>query len=60
MRERIALKDGWNFYKNMVSGFDAIAPGGELVTLPHTWNAEDGQDGETIITVGPAGISGKL
>jgi len=45
MRERIALKDGWNFYKNMVSGCDAIAPDGELITLPHTWNAEDGQDG---------------
>ena len=35
-RTIIALNDGWKFEKNGIS---------TAVSLPHTWNAEDGQDG---------------
>ena len=38
MRNIIALTDGWRFGRSR----DAA---GESVTLPHTWNAVDGQDG---------------
>ncbi|MBQ6565265.1 MAG: glycoside hydrolase family 2 protein [Clostridia bacterium] len=38
MRKILTLKDGWQFAK----GRDAAR---ESVTLPHTWNAADGQDG---------------
>ena len=37
MRERTYLKEEWVFY-----GPDGVA---EMVDLPHTWNAKDGQDG---------------
>ena len=39
MRNTILLEKGWTFYKNLQSET------GEAVTLPHTWNAVDGQDG---------------
>lgn len=39
MRKSVLLNRGWIFYKNPDGGY------GEPVTLPHTWNAEDGQDG---------------
>ena len=39
MRNTILLEKGWTFYKNPQSET------GEAVTLPHTWNAVDGQDG---------------
>lgn len=41
MRTILSLNDNWTFFK-------APHPGnvkGESVTLPHTWNAADGQDG---------------
>lgn len=38
MRHEIILNQGWSFYKT------EHAPA-ETVTLPHTWNAIDGQDG---------------
>ncbi len=38
MRHEILLDKNWSFYKNK-----AAQP--ESVTLPHTWNAVDGQDG---------------
>ena len=38
MRHEIILNQGWSFYKT------ERAPA-EAVTLPHTWNAIDGQDG---------------
>ena len=41
MRNTILLEKGWTFYKNPQSET------GEAVTLPHTWNAVDGQDGGT-------------
>ena len=37
MRKIIPFNDGWSFAK---PGEEAVA-----VTLPHTWNAIDGQDG---------------
>ena len=39
MRQATVLDKNWIFYKNPDSGE------GENVTLPHTWNAVDGQDG---------------
>ncbi len=39
MRKKISLNDNWMFSKKE-SGEDAVP-----VMLPHTWNAEDGQDG---------------
>ena len=43
MRKIISLNEGWLFAKdkNDVS----LATEGVVVNLPHTWNAEDGQDG---------------
>ena len=38
MRQEILLDKGWSFYKP-----EAARP--ETVSLPHTWNAVDGQDG---------------
>lgn len=44
MRKVIALDTGWYFRKN--EGCSALTlQYGEAVTLPHTWNATDGQDG---------------
>ena len=39
MRKIILLDKNWTFYKNPDS------TQGEEVSLPHTWNAVDGQDG---------------
>ena len=41
MRTVIALKDNWRFTKNF-GRHDAVT---ETVSLPHSWNAIDGQDG---------------
>ena len=47
MREIRILKDGWRFIKTAESAEAALAAAGrgEAVSLPHTWNAVDGQDG---------------
>ncbi len=43
MRTKLSLNEGWSFWKDCR---DITArEGGESVTLPHTWNALDGQDG---------------
>ena len=39
MRQTVLLDRNWTFYKNPDSAK------GQEVTLPHTWNAVDGQDG---------------
>lgn len=39
MRQIVLLDKNWTFYKNPDSAK------GQEVTLPHTWNAIDGQDG---------------
>ena len=47
MRKITALTDGWRFLKAAIPVETAMqyAPQGEAVTIPHTWNAIDGQDG---------------
>ena len=47
MRKIQVLKKGWRFLKNASSAENAAvaADQGVPVSLPHTWNAEDGQDG---------------
>ena len=47
MRKITTLSEGWQFLKADVPADAAVnwAERGERVTLPHTWNAVDGQDG---------------
>lgn len=50
MRERIKCMDGWRFIREDVgvraASYRVVdAAFGETVSLPHTWNAVDGQDG---------------
>ena len=47
MRTITTLTEGWRFLKAAVPAETALnwAARGEEVTLPHTWNAVDGQDG---------------
>lgn len=45
MRNRTVFNEGWNFVKHAENAEDACEQKGTPVTLPHTWNAEDGQDG---------------
>ena len=47
MRKITVLKDGWKFLKADIPCETAMeyAAQGETVSLPHTWNAVDGQDG---------------
>ena len=45
MRKIIPLNDNWKFVKKAVDVWEAVGAQGESVTLPHTWNAVDGQDG---------------
>lgn len=44
MRKIVAWNEGWSFYKGVADPSLATSAG-EAVTLPHTWNATDGQDG---------------
>ena len=45
MRKKILINGNWKFTKENVN-LDALGQAlGEKVSLPHTWNAEDGQDG---------------
>ncbi|MDD4683271.1 MAG: glycoside hydrolase family 2 TIM barrel-domain containing protein [Eubacteriales bacterium] len=45
MRQVVNLRDGWVFIKQAGSYDEAIHAAGEKISLPHTWNAIDGQDG---------------
>ena len=47
MRKTVRINEGWRFLKAAMPPAAAIrfAEQGEAVTLPHTWNAVDGQDG---------------
>ncbi len=45
MRNRITLNDNWKFIKSAASATEAALLSGEKISLPHTWNAKDGQDG---------------
>ena len=44
MRKILNLNQGWYFHKN-VAAVPTRPADGELLDLPHTWNAKDGQDG---------------
>ncbi len=45
MRNIISLNQNWKFVKTAKNAVHAAQQAGEAVTLPHTWNALDGQDG---------------
>lgn len=45
MRNTILFNTGWTFIKEAAGEAEASELSGEAVTLPHTWNAIDGQDG---------------
>ena len=45
MRKTFQLKDNWKFIKSAADVMEAATAEGESVSLPHTWNAIDGQDG---------------
>ena len=45
MRTILSLNDGWSFRKDTASVPVFIPENWDSVTLPHTWNAQDGQDG---------------
>ncbi len=44
MRNVIKINDSWLFYKD-VDAVPVETEGAEQISLPHTWNALDGQDG---------------
>ena len=45
MREYIKLNSAWSFSKKVTAVPNTIDPTWEVVDLPHSWNAIDGQDG---------------
>ena len=45
MRNILNINDGWIFVKDMVEAPANIPQNGEQISLPHTWNGRDGQDG---------------
>ncbi|MCQ2772825.1 MAG: glycoside hydrolase family 2 protein [Bacilli bacterium] len=45
MRQIININEGWKYFKDVVE-HDALAgKEGEAISIPHTWNGYDGQDG---------------
>lgn len=45
MRKTVNMNDGWLFAKDVCTAPAVLPEGWESVSLPHTWNAIDGQDG---------------
>ncbi len=45
MRHLVSINNDWLFLKNTAEAPAAMPQNGEPITLPHTWNARDGQDG---------------
>lgn len=45
MRKKICYMDNWNFIKEDIGVEEVNCVEGEKVSLPHTWNDVDGQDG---------------
>lgn len=45
MRQTYKINDDWIFIKENVGMEAAMTAVGEHISLPHTWNAKDGQDG---------------
>ena len=52
MRKNFNFNQGWSFYKGVADATKERV-NGELVNLPHTWNANDGQDGGNDYFRGP-------
>jgi beta-galactosidase len=47
-RTRVPLLDNWKFFRGASPGAEAVAfadDAWEKISIPHTWNATDGQDG---------------
>ena len=42
---KLTINDNWIFVKQAEDAAKAMQAEGERISLPHTWNAEDGQDG---------------
>lgn len=42
---KLTINDNWKFVKQAGNAAEAMQAEGERISLPHTWNAEDGQDG---------------
>ncbi|MGN0322873.1 MAG: glycoside hydrolase family 2 protein [Oliverpabstia sp.] len=45
MRNISSMNENWKFVKTAADAVSAAAAEGETISLPHTWNAIDGQDG---------------
>ena len=45
MKKRTSIRTGWKFIKEDIGLEHAMEAQGEIVSIPHTWNAKDGQDG---------------
>ena len=45
MRTIYTINNDWTFIKNMAEAPASLPQTGEQISLPHTWNALDGQDG---------------
>ena len=45
MRNVLHINENWIFVKDMTEAPASLPQTGELISLPHTWNAIDGQDG---------------
>ena len=45
MRNVLNINKGWSFIKGMTEVPSSQPEQGEMINLPHTWNAKDGQDG---------------
>ena len=45
MRSILNINEGWVFVKGMTEAPATLPENGEHISLPHTWNALDGQDG---------------
>ena len=53
MREILSLNAGWSFAKDVTAVPTVIPAEWEQVTVPHCWNAQDGQDGGNDYFRGP-------
>ncbi|WP_315108913.1 glycoside hydrolase family 2 TIM barrel-domain containing protein [Clostridium intestinale] len=45
MRKTLLINDNWKFVKENTGMEKVFSASGEIISLPHTWNAIDGQDG---------------
>ena len=59
MRTILNINENWTFLKEMSNVPTDMPETAEVVNLPHTWNAKDGQDGKPGID-GAAGVTPNL